>query len=323
MISNQSEPSLSIVIAVVSGKIALRKCLDSLSDQARDVDAEVIVPYDGWTRDVLDLGGDFPDLRFVDADSPDSLKEFHHSHYDRRRAVGIANTRGRLIALTEDHAVPSSDWCEQIIRAHAESETVGVIGGAIENEIDAALNWAWYYCDFGRYGRPFRSEDVDYVSDVNVSYKRAALMSVKEVWQSAYRETSVHWELRRQGHLLRLDPRIIVYQNRPRLSLTAAARERIEWGRAFAETRSREIGAASRGLLAIGAFFLPAVLFVRAVNCMVRQRRTLSQIAKSSPLIMLLVVLWSIGESIGYASPRRGTQSSGMLAAESSISVLL
>lgn len=321
MISNQSEPSLSIVIAVVSGKDALRKCLNSIYDQARDVDAEVIVPYDRWTRDVLDLGGDFPDLRFVDADSPDSLKEFHHSHYDRRRAVGIANARGCLIALTEDHAVPSSDWCEQIIRAHAESETAGVIGGAIENEIDAALNWAWYYCDFGRYGRPFHSEDVDYVSDVNVSYKRAALMSVKEIWQSAYRETSVHWALRRQGHLLRLDPRIVVYQNRPRLSLITAVRERVEWGRAFAETRSREIGAASRGLFAIGAFFLPPVLFLRALKCMVRQRRTLSQIATSSTLILWFVMLWSIGEAIGYVSPRRDLRTSSLVAAESTISI--
>jgi hypothetical protein len=317
----QSIPALSIVIAVVSGKDALRKCIDSLYGQARSIDAEVIVPYDQWTLDVLELRADFPDLHFVDADSQDSLKSFNHSHYDRRRAVGIANARGHVIALTEDHAVPSSDWCERILRAHSESETAGVIGGAIENEVDSALNWAWYYCDFGRYGRPLPSEHADYVSDVNVSYKRAALMSVREVWQSAYRETSVHWALSRNGQALRLDPAIVVYQHRPQMSLRAAVRERIEWGRAFAETRSREIGSSRRTLFAIGALLLPLVLFVRALKLMIRQSRSLSQIAKSSPLIMLLVMFWSIGEAIGYVSPRRDMRSGSLVAAESTISI--
>jgi hypothetical protein len=51
--------ALSIVIAVVSGKEALRRCLDALRPQVDPADMEAIVHYDQWSLDVGELIADF------------------------------------------------------------------------------------------------------------------------------------------------------------------------------------------------------------------------------------------------------------------------
>jgi hypothetical protein len=100
----------------------------------------------------------------------------------RRSAVGLQLARGQIIAMTEDHAVPAADWIREIRAAH--ERPYAVIGGAIENAVDRPLNWALYYCDFGRNGRPMPAGEAESVSDVNVSYKREALNSIRDVRRS-------------------------------------------------------------------------------------------------------------------------------------------
>jgi len=294
----------------VGGKQSLCECLDALYEQAADVKAELIVPFDKWTTDILELGSSYPDVRFVETEltslsEDESARPRRHSQFDLRRAAGLLKARGKIIAMTEDQAVPAADWCKQILLAHDEMNTRGVIGGAIENKVDRIMNWAWYYCDFARYGLPFESRHADYVSDVNVSYKREALMSVKEVWESAFHETTVHWTLSRNGEELILDPRPVVFQNRPSTSLIDSLRERIAWGRAFADTRAAETGIMKRLLLAAGCAFLPFLLATRAVGHMIRHGRSGLFILKVLPLLFVLLIHWSLGEAIGYLNFNR------------------
>jgi hypothetical protein len=294
---------LSIVIAVVSGAAALRRCLTALCTQTRGFDYEITVPYDRWSLDVAELGAEFPDVRFHridDLGAAASATTSAHAHrlYDRRRAAGLALARGTIVAMTEDHAVPASDWCAQLLAAHAGPHAV--VGGAIENAVDRPLNWAWYYCDFGRYGRPFAPGAADYVSDVNVAYKREALAATHELWRDAYHETTLHWALRERGQVLFLDPGPVVYQHRPTLDLARALRERVEWGRVFAETRAAASGSWQRVAYAAATPILPLLLLGRAVHHMRRQRRSLRQIATTLPLALILLSAWAIGECTGY-----------------------
>jgi hypothetical protein len=294
---------VSIIITVVSGKQSVRRCLEALLSQIDRDEAEIIVPYDMWSADVGELSSDFPGVRFhfiSDAGAPSSKKLASREHrlYDRRRAAGLALARGQIIAITEDHAVPASDWCSQILAAH--EQPFAVIGGLIDNRVDRPLNWALYYCDFGRYGSPLTSRRSDYVSDVNVTYKRAALESVRDLWRDAYHETTVHWALQSRGEVLFLDSRLVVYQQRPAISFRQAYRERIEWGRVFAETRVAACGFWSRLFYAAGAIALPALLLARMLRHMSRQRRTTLQIAKTVPLAACLLTGWALGELTGY-----------------------
>jgi hypothetical protein len=295
--------ALSIVIAVVSGKGALRRCLDALRPQVDPADTEIIVPYDQWSLEVGELIADFPDVCFhliegLGATVRDGQTLRLHELYDRRRAVGLALAKGRLVAMTEDHAVPAPDWCRQIVAAH--EQPYAVIGGAIDNAVDRPLNWALYYCDFGRFGRPLPNRRAAYASDVNVAYKRSALEAVRDVWRDAYRETSVHWALCSRGMVLFFDPRMVVTEQRPAIRLRHAYRERIEWGRVFAETRAGQCSVWRRLLYAAGTSLLPVLLAVRVARHMVRQGRSVPQMVKTFPLAMYLLTGWVLGELLGY-----------------------
>ena len=292
------EIALSVIVTVVSGREALRGCLAALQSQIEEVEAETIVPYDDWSREIGELSREFPRVRFHDDREPGEIRS-RHDLYDRRRAVGLALSRGRVVAMTEDHVVPAPDWIRRILAAHGQSHAV--IGGAIENGIDRPLNWAWYYCDFGRYGRPFAEGPAAYASDVNVSYKREALESVRELWKNAYHETTVHWALRARGVELWLTPEAVVFQHRPRMGLGQAYRERIEWGRVFAETRVEEIGLRHRLLFLLGTPVLPCLLLWRVWGNMRRQRRTMRQMLTALPVAFFLLTGWALGELMGYA----------------------
>jgi len=313
-LKESGERSLSIVIAVVSGRAALRRCLEALIAQADPAETEIIVPYDRWSSEAGDLAQEFPQARFHFYDdlhddrgvaSSFAAPARAHRLYDRRRAVGLQLARGRIIAMTEDHAVPAADWIKEILAAHA--RPYGVIGGAIENAVDHSLNWALYYCDFGRYGRPLPAGEAEYVSDVNVSYKREVLNSVREVWSESYQETAVHWTLRARGEALYLDPRLVVYQRRPTTMWRQAYRERIEWGRVFAETRVAAVSFWRRLVYAAGAPVLPVLLSLRVWGRMRHQRRSPVQIIRTLPLASVLLTGWALGELIGYVAgaPRR------------------
>lgn len=303
MPDNAADLNLTIVVTIVSGKEAARRCLKKICPQIDFDESEIIVPFDEWSKDIGELAAEFPEVKFYfikDAGFCGSAKVSARAHrlYDKRRAVGLGLSRGRIIAMTEDHAIPVENWCERILSAHEKKHTV--IGGAIENAIDKPLNWAWYYLDFGRYGRPIAVAEVEYVSDVNVSYKRETLFQVRDVWNEAYHETSVHWALRERGEKLVLDENIVVYQSRPPLSLSDVLSERIEWGRVFAETRAEKLSLGRRLIFAAGTLFLPPLLLLRMYRNMRRQKRSIRQMAGALPLGSILLAGWSHGEFLGY-----------------------
>jgi len=300
---SSSERELSIIVTVVGGKDLVRRSLSALVPQLNFANAEVIVPYDSWSGEIGNLAEEYPEVHFYFINDPGvassaSITSRQHRLYDRRRAIGLSLARGRLIAMTEDYAVPAEDWSRQICRAH--EQPYQVIGGAIENGVDEPLNWALYYCDFGRYGKPLIAGESRYVSDVNVAYKREALDAIREVWRSVYHETTVHWSLLSRGQSLVLDPQMVVYQHRPKITIFQALRERVEWGRIFAETRVAEIGSWVRIGYAAGTIFLPALLLVRVLRNMLRQHRTPRQIAQIIPLAACLVAGTALGEFLGY-----------------------
>lgn len=305
-VSNEHQNlKLTIIVTVVSGKDSMNNCLKALYPQVDFNNAEIIVPYDKWAENISELASEFPKVQFhfmEDLGLAEDKEVASHEHrlYDRRRAIGLRLAGGKIIAMTEDHATPSSNWVEQILLAH--NQPYQIIGGAIENGTDCPLNWAWYYCDFGRYGRPFPARKINYVSDVNVSYKKEALDSVREVWYEAYRETILHWTLQERGADLILNEDVVVYQQRPKISLLNAMRERIAWGRVFAETRVAVCSLSRRLVYAVGALLLPPLLLFRVFRNMSRQKRTFKQIIQTLPIAFLLLIGWSLGELFGYVS---------------------
>jgi hypothetical protein len=297
---------LSVVVTVVDGGYTLERCLRGLAGQDDAPPLDVIVPYDDSIARVAQLSPSFPGFRFLPLGSlatgrPREGAAGQHELFDRRRAAGLAAARGELVAILEDRGVPRSDWARAIVSLHKRLPHA-VIGGAIENGCHHPLNWAVYFCDFGRYQAPLPEGPAAYVSDVNICYKRSALDRVADLWRQRYHETTVHWALQRAGETLYLSPAAVVHEIRDHLTFGSLVAERFAWGRLFAYTRARETSVGRRTILAALSPVLPLLLFGRHGLTQFRKRVTFRQFLRVSPIVLLLLVAWSAGEMTGYAT---------------------
>jgi hypothetical protein len=306
-VPNGNDPELSVVVAIIAGgSETMRTCLTALSKSAAGLDLECIVPFDARLDSVEKLKEEFPWADFVDARDvvdADHFGDSSREHHDILRSIGLRMARAPIAALLEDHGTPSPNWCRSMLEVHRNHDVAGV-GGSVENGVDRLLNWAVYFCDFGRYQNPVPAGPSEFISDSNVSYKREPLWEVKHLWFDAFHETSVNWELRRRGENLRLEPEMSVYQTRTGLKLLPALRERFVWGRSFAGTRSTEIAPAKRGVYAMFSFALPMLLTWRIFALGLKKKRHLGKLISALPLILLLETIWSAGEFTGYATGR-------------------
>jgi hypothetical protein len=108
---------LSVIVPIREGLAEAEPVLTALLPQARATAAEVLIVGRGE--------GAVPDgVRVLPVDDDNIF---------RLRLVGIRAARGEVVAVGEDHAVPRPDWCEALIRAHAERPDVPVIAGCLVN----------------------------------------------------------------------------------------------------------------------------------------------------------------------------------------------
>jgi hypothetical protein len=117
-------PRLSVVIPTREGIEELAPVLAALEKQVERTGAEVIVvgPVEparapGWTR-VIELADD---------------------DIFRLRMAGLREARGEVVAIGEDHAVPRDEWCEAIVRAHAEHPDSPAVVGSMRNGTAATI----------------------------------------------------------------------------------------------------------------------------------------------------------------------------------------
>ena len=120
-----SRPPLSVVIPARDGLVEVAEALEALTPSAKAAGAEVVVVGGGE-------GEEPPEepVRVIPMPTADLLAL-------RRR--GLIEARGEVVAIGEDHAVPREDWCEAVIRAHAERPQVAVVVGCLVNATDSTV----------------------------------------------------------------------------------------------------------------------------------------------------------------------------------------
>ena len=307
-----TEPRLSVLLTVVDGGEALRRCLRALLSQQHAPAMEILIPYDSTVNTVPsivdEVRRDGHEIRALDLGQLETTRPARshggqHELIDRRRTAGLTASRAGIVAILEDRGVPRLDWAATAMRLHAELPHE-VIGGAIENGRPGTLNWAVYFCDFGRYQRPFRAGPRRYISDTNVVYKRSALERTRGIWKTRYHEPLVHWALERNGASLFLSPDLVVDQIRDDLSLMKLLDERLAWGRLFGAIRAGETSRVKRVVRLVCSPLVPLVLFLRIVRDQLAKRAALGRLVRAAPATIMLLTAWAIGEAAGTLTAR-------------------
>lgn len=293
---------LSVVVTVVDGGVALERCLAALSGQRNAPSLEVIVPVDDTLAAEAALASRYPAVRFLPLGTVPTVRPRdsvvgQHELFDRRRAVGLAAATGELVAIIEDRGTPEPDWAAEFDRLHAELPHA-VLGGAVVPGRSGALARAVFNCDFARYTPPFTDGPREFLTDVNVCYKRTALEQTRDLWQGGYHETVVHDSIRRAGGTLWLAAAPRVREERDGLSLGRLMKERFGWGRQYAATVARESSLATRLVRVARAPLVPLVMTWRILRGAAR-RGELGSTIVLVPLVLLLLGSWSAGEAAG------------------------
>jgi hypothetical protein len=210
----------------------------------------------------------------------------------------ILESTGDLVLLTEDHCVARPDWVRRLCDAQRPDRAA--VGGLVETGADVSpVDWAFYYVDFFRYGRPVPEGPSPSLTVCNVSYRRAYLDEIRPVWEIFFHETAVNDLLRKRFGPLWLTP-VAEVSMRRHVRLFDALYERYAFGRLFGCTRLEFATTARSAFYTIFAPALPLLILGRMAKKAVKAPRTLGRFLTALPALTLMVLAWSWGEWLGY-----------------------
>jgi hypothetical protein len=282
---------ISLVIVSQRGGAALLDTVASFVDATRG-DAEIVVSECADDDSADRIRARWPDVHVVHRDGEWSIPEL--------RAAGLGAARSPIVAMTSDSCSPAPGWFAALRRAHADRPDA--VGGAIENgSTQRLIDWAVFFCEYGRYMTPLPPKPAEDLPGHNVSYSRAALTAIDDLVARGTWEPLWHWRLASRGCRLVRDGSLLVVLTR-RFTFSGFVSERFDYGRSFAAQRVAGASAARRALFTIGCAVLPVVVVVRILRDVLPKRRHLAWLLLSLPYLAVFACVWAAGEAVGYAT---------------------
>lgn len=288
-----ARPDLSVVIASVNGLPHPLATLEALAAQEGGYATEIILADCTGASTVAAVRERFPHVRVLAYDEPKSVPWL--------RAAGLREARGRLVAVTEDHCVPRPDWCRRIIDVHRRTGWAAVGGGVENDSTSRAVDWAVFFCEYHQHMSPVPEGPNDFIPGMNVAYDMDRLEPMREVFDEGLWENFLHDRLRAAGHVLGMDPSIVV-GHRKHFTVPMFLSERFHYSRSFAGMRVAGAPVPTRIAWAAASLLLPGLLVLRLTRNVVRRRRHVGWYIRSFPLVVLFSVAWSVGELVGYVA---------------------
>ncbi|MCC7162193.1 MAG: glycosyltransferase [Anaerolineae bacterium] len=284
-------PTVSVVIAWVNPLDLLLPVLEALDRQTRLPD-EIIIVTRHSTASYSLLVERFPGVILVPAAARTPIT--------RLRALGIESARSRVIAITEDHCVPSPDWVERIA-AGLQDQSYAVIGGAVENACTTRLrDWAAFLTEYAGAVRSAHDNTVPQsIPGNNVAYQREVVAGLSNTLAQDRWESFYHTELDAKGAALHFDPDLVVQHRRP-FEIGYFISQRFHFCRAFAGMRNKSLTATRRLFYGAACVMLPVLLWLRGLRILMQKGRLVSCYLVCSPLIVIYLTAGACGESIGY-----------------------
>jgi Glycosyl transferase family 2 len=280
--------ALSVVVASVNGFPYLGTCLDALAERAPEAEVIVADSTDEETRRRVRKG--WPRTRLLSFDEPATIPEL--------RAAGAFAASAPAVALIEDHCVVAERWAELHVAAHVAGHAV--VGGPIRNLATRRIrDWAAFFCEYSAVMEPMPTGPVPDLPGMNVSYDRRALAAVEDLLRAGRWETWLHPRLRERGFELYCDAEAVVGHDKD-FELAEFLSQRYHYSRSYAGLRSEDLGR-RRWLYLAGTPLLVPLLYGRIARNVLRRGRDRRELVLATPLIVVYVATWALGEAVGYA----------------------
>ena len=262
-VPHSGRPALSVILATTGRLASVRTTVRHLQRQTVSNQIELII----LTPEADNFG--------LSADETGCFQNFQLIKLERAVPPAIANAKGvchahaAVVALTEDHSFPKSDWAEVLIARH--KENWAAVGPVVTNGNPVtATSWADYLLGYGPWHENQISGPVRMLPGHNSSYKRDVLLRYEDKLADLLQAESVlHQIMIKKGERLFLENRAVTSHlsfSRLRTLLPA------QWwhARQYAATRSRSWRWWKRAIYFLGAPAIPVVRFVRIVRSDIR-----------------------------------------------------
>jgi hypothetical protein len=285
--ANSKMPALSVVVVSFSGSALLQECLASLISQPdfRQMDVHIVTKKK--EGDTQGYGKEFPNIFWHVVAANETVP--------RMRTVGFMESKADLVALLEGDCTVGPQWCSSILEAHKSCNIA--VGGAIEpGDYSRGIDWAVYYCEFGRFLSPL-SGVVAALPGTNVSYKKSAI-DLEEIKDGFY-EVFLHSRWQDTGVELYAADGMMVTNNGSWLPGDCVSVP-FHHGRAYAARRFGTGYGPRRVISGLLAIVLPLVKTLRTLREVTSRCRTELPLLKALPWIVVFYSCWSVGEFFGY-----------------------
>jgi hypothetical protein len=295
-------PDLSIVIVTPDTYATIRSTIVCLRRQTvRDrIELVIVAPSAAALKPSESELADFLRCEIVEVGTVRSIGSAN--------AAGIRRASASVVALCEDHVIPAPDWAEHLIAAHR--EPWAAVGVAIRNgNPDSRISWADLLIGYSTWLEPVNAGVADFLPGHNSSYKRGTLLEYADQLETLMEaETVLHWDLRRKGHQLYLEPKArIAHVNFSRLPIWT--RVQFHAGRVFAAARARDQrwSVGRRALFVCGSPLIPLVRLRRIARHASRAESLRRSFVRALPALLFGLVIDGAGQMVGYMAGAGGS----------------
>lgn len=292
--NNASAVDISVVIGRVSTEDSDRilETIDAFALDADGIDYEIVIADRLGDRLTSRLPQQFPKVRLIECPASTSLPEM--------RTIALDASRGRLVAVTEDHCVPRPGWL-RVVREEfsgADGNLVALGGSVINGLTDTGLDWATYLCEYSFFSPPVAEGTSAILPGMNVAYRRDVLQDAKRSdLVDGFWETTLHPKLLAAGGRLKSINALKMYHCK-KFSFSLFARQRFIYSRYYSGLRAQEWSLGRRLAVGLASLALPPILLWRMYSS-ARSKGLLGEFVLASPYLIALVIIWAVGESVG------------------------
>jgi glycosyltransferase involved in cell wall biosynthesis len=282
---------VSVVIASLVGAPFIDDCLESLEQQAKDWNAEVVVVACGNAGYADRILRDFPWVTVIHRPVRETVPDL------RRHGVEVAT--GHIIAVIEEHCLAAPDWLARAVEAHAGGE-YGVVGGPVVDHAYARLrDWVVYFLEYNSYLPPWQEGERHDLGSANIAYSRSVLLKYQEFLSGGYWEAGLHPHLLADGVKFRSVPEMKVHHCGP-FDYGYYLQQRYWFSRAFAGCRARQMPASKKLVYLLASPFVPFLLLARMAKRVLDKNCRMGKFAQSVPLLLPALFVYVAGEFVGY-----------------------
>jgi len=283
-------PKISVIVASKVGAPFIDQCLDSIRAEVGTLDAEAVVVVAGAADDAARLARDFPWARIVHA--PDVRK------VPALRRRGVEQSSGEFVAVIEEHCSAAEDWLAKALAAHARGAYAAVGGPVADFDYERLPDWAVYFMEYNSALPPWPAGETAQLHDVNIMYRREALVAHTDLLGEGYWPMTLHPTLLAEGRKLVSVPDMIVHHRGP-FPFAYYLHQRYLFSRAFAGVRARNQSALKRWAYLLGGPLVPFFLLARMGATVVKKRCRVGKFLQALPLLGPALVVLVAGEWVG------------------------